>query len=151
MSEYNDLYQQVLLEHNKNPRNFKVLESANRYSLGKNPLCGDQFAVYVNLDENGSIAEIGFQGDGCAIAKASASIMTTQVKGKTKEEAHRLKREFQKMLTGELNLECDEHHLGKLTMFSGVQEYPVRVKCATLAWHTLDAALKGEEAASTET
>jgi nitrogen fixation NifU-like protein len=150
MSEYNDLYQQVLLEHNKNPRNFTVLASANHYSLGKNPLCGDQFAVYVNLDDSGNIAEIGFQGDGCAIAKASASIMTTQVKGKTKEEAHRLKTEFQKMLTGELNPESDEHHLGKLTMFSGVQEYPVRVKCATLAWHTLDAALKGEEAASTE-
>lgn len=150
MSDYNDLYQQVILEHNKNPRNFKVIEDANCYSLGKNPLCGDQFAVYAKVDDAGKIEEIGFQGDGCAIAKASASLMTTQVKGKSKEEAHQLREEFQKMVTGELNPECDEHHLGKLTMFRGVQEYPVRVKCATLAWHTLDAALVGQALATTE-
>jgi nitrogen fixation NifU-like protein len=150
MSDYNDLYQQVILEHNKNPRNFKVIEDATCYSLGKNPLCGDQFAVYAKVDDAGKIEEIGFQGDGCAIAKASASLMTTQVKGKSKEEAHQLREEFQKMVTGELNPECDEHHLGKLTMFRGVQEYPVRVKCATLAWHTLDAALTGQALATTE-
>ncbi len=150
MTDYNDLYQQVILEHNKKPRNFKVLEDANKYSLGKNPLCGDQFAMFLKVDENGVIQDIGFQGDGCAISKASASMMTSFVKGKNKEEAHQLKEEFQKMLTGELDVEREPHHLGRLTILSGVKDYPVRVKCATLAWHTLDAALSGEQEVSTE-
>lgn len=145
MSDYSELYQQVILEHNKKPRNFKVLEGANRYALGKNPLCGDQFAVYLTLNPDGTIEDIGFQGEGCAIAKASASLMTTQVKGKTVADAHQLKEEFQKMVTGDLDVAHAEHHLGKLTLFSGVQEYPARVKCATLAWHTLDAALAGDQ------
>lgn len=144
MSDYSELYQQVILEHNKKPRNFKVLEGAKFYALGKNPLCGDQFAVYANITDDGTIEDVGFQGAGCAIAKASASLMTTQVKGKSKAEAQQLKEEFQKMVTGELDVSCDEHHLGKLTLFAGVKDYPVRVKCATLAWHTLDAALSGE-------
>jgi nitrogen fixation NifU-like protein len=150
MSDYSELYQQVILEHNKKPRNYAVLEDANHYAVGKNPLCGDQFAVYAKVTDDGTIESIGFQGAGCAIAKASASLMTTQVKGKSKEEAHQLKEEFQKMVTGELDLACEEHHLGKLTLFSGVKEYPVRVKCATLAWHTLDAALSGQSETSTE-
>jgi nitrogen fixation protein NifU and related proteins len=145
MSEYNELYQQVILEHNKKPRNFTVLDSANHYSVGKNPLCGDQFAVYVNVDDNGVITDIGFQGQGCAISKASASMMTQNVKGKSAAEAQLLKDEFQKMVTGQLNPQQDKHHLGKLAIFQGVQEYPVRVKCATLAWHTLDAALNGQQ------
>lgn len=149
MSDYNELYQQIILEHNKKPRNFKVLESANAYSLGKNPLCGDQYAVYVKTDETGAITDIGFQGDGCAISKASASLMTNAVKGKSKEEALLMRDEFQQMLTSEFNAE-GPHHLGRLTILSGVKEYPVRVKCATLAWHTLAAALQGEAETSTE-
>jgi nitrogen fixation protein NifU and related proteins len=149
MSDYNELYQQIILEHNKKPRNFKVLDSANAYSLGKNPLCGDQFAVYTKLDEAGKIEDIGFQGEGCAISKASASLMTNAVKGKTREEALEMRNEFQQMLTGEWDEGC-AHHLGRLTILSGVKEYPVRVKCATLAWHTLAAALQGEVETTTE-
>jgi nitrogen fixation NifU-like protein len=149
MSDYNELYQQIILEHNKKPRNFKVLESANAYSLGKNPLCGDQFAVYTKLDEQGQIEDIGFQGDGCAISKASASLMTNAVKGKSREEALQMRDEFQKLLTGQLD-EAEPHHLGRLTILSGVREYPVRVKCATLAWHTLAAALEGQAETTTE-
>lgn len=149
MSDYNELYQQIILEHNKKPRNFKVLESATSYSLGKNPLCGDQFAVYTKLDEQGNIEDIGFQGDGCAIAKASASLMTNAVKGKSRDEALRMRDEFQQLLRGELD-ESKPHHLGRLTILSGVKEYPVRVKCATLAWHTLGAALEGQSEVSTE-
>ncbi len=149
MSDYNELYQQIILEHNKKPRNFKVLESANAYSLGKNPLCGDQFALYAKLDEHDQIEDIGFQGDGCAISKASASLMTNAVKGKSRKEALEMMDEFQKLLTGQLD-DSQPHHLGRLTILSGVREYPVRVKCATLAWHTLAAALKGQEEASTE-
>jgi nitrogen fixation protein NifU and related proteins len=144
MSEYDELYQQVILEHNKKPRNFEVLTSANHYALGKNPLCGDQFAVYLDLDESGIIQDISFQGTGCAISKASASMMTMNVKGKTMAEAEILLKEFQKMVTGQLDPERDENHLGKLKIFTGVKAYPVRVKCATLAWHALDAALSGQ-------
>jgi len=118
MSDYNELYQQIILEHNKKPRNFKVLESANAYSLGKNPLCGDQFAVYTKLDEQGNIEDIGFQGDGCAISKASASLMTNAVKGKNRNEALQMRDEFQKLLTGQLD-EGQPHHLGRLTILSG--------------------------------
>ncbi|WMU93451.1 iron-sulfur cluster assembly scaffold protein [Microcystis phage MaAM05] len=149
MSDYNELYQQIILEHNKKPRNFKVLDSANAYALGKNPLCGDQFAVYTQLDADGKIEDIGFQGDGCAIAKASASLMTNAVKGKSREEALQMREEFQQLLRGELD-ESTSHHLGRLTILSGVREYPVRVKCATLAWHTLGAALQGQSEATTE-
>ncbi len=149
MSDYNELYQQIILEHNKKPRNFKVLDSANAYALGKNPLCGDQFAVYTQVDAEGKIEDIGFQGDGCAIAKASASLMTNAVKGKTREEALQMRAEFQQLLLGELD-ESAPHHLGRLTILSGVKEYPVRVKCATLAWHTLGAALQGQSEVTTE-
>jgi nitrogen fixation NifU-like protein len=149
MSDYNELYQQIILEHNKKPRNFKVVEDANAYSLGKNPLCGDQYAIYTKLDESGNIQEIGFQGDGCAISKASASLMTNAVKGKTKDEALQMKEEFTRLLTGQWS-ESEPHHLGRLTILSGVRDYPVRVKCATLAWHTLAAALQGQAETSTE-
>lgn len=151
MTAYDELYQQVILEHNKKPRNFSVLESANAYAVGKNPLCGDQFAVYVKLNDDNVIEDIAFQGDGCAIAKACASLMTVNVKGKTKTEATELKNEFQAMVTGQLDTTCQEHHLGRLTILQGVKEYPVRVKCATLAWHTLEAALAGQsEGVTTE-
>jgi nitrogen fixation NifU-like protein len=149
MSDYNELYQQIILEHNKKPRNFKVVEDANAYSLGKNPLCGDQYAIYARMGEDGAIQEIGFQGDGCAISKASASLMTNAVKGKNRDEALQMKDEFTRLLTGQLD-EAQPHHLGRLTILSGVKEYPVRVKCATLAWHTLAAALQGQVETSTE-
>lgn len=148
MSDYNELYQQVILEHNKKPRNFKVLEvTTAKKAFGKNPLCGDQFFVTVDVDDQGQILDIGFQGDGCAISKASASMMTTAVKGKTQAEAMQMREEFQKMLTDTLPT---EHHLGRLTILEGVKEFPVRVKCATLAWHALAAALEGQEEVTTE-
>lgn len=150
MSEYNELYQQVILEHNKSPRNFKALDNASLVAYGKNPLCGDEYAIYINTDEQGQITEVAFQGDGCAISKASASLMTVNVKGKSKAEAQQLKNEFQQMLTKLLDPKKDEHHLNKLTIFEGVKEYPARVKCATLCWHTLVAALEGQQEITTE-
>lgn len=150
MSEYNELYQQVILEHNKSPRNFKATENATCLAYGKNPLCGDEYAVYANLDANGTIESVTFQGDGCAISKASASMMTTNAKGKTKDEAIQLRDEFQSMLLKELNPSSDENHLGHLKIFEGVKQYPARVKCATLCWHTLAAALNGEQEVTTE-
>jgi nitrogen fixation protein NifU and related proteins len=149
MSDYNELYQQIILEHNKKPRNFRVPDDANACSVGKNPLCGDQFAVCASVSEEGQIADIGFQGEGCAISKASASLMTNAVKGKSREEALQMKEEFHQMLTGDWSND-QPHHLGRLTILSGVREYPARVKCATLAWHTLAAALEGQEEVSTE-
>lgn len=149
MTDYNELYQQIILEHNKKPRNFRVPEDPNACSLGRNPLCGDQFALYARVDNTGTIEDIGFQGDGCAIAKASASLMTNAVKGKSRQDALKMCESFKKLLTGRSNEE-DVRTLGRLTLLEGVKAYPVRVKCATLAWHTLAAALKGESEASTE-
>jgi nitrogen fixation NifU-like protein len=149
MSELSELYQQVILDHNKKPRNFHKLENANRTAEGYNPLCGDQLNVYVEL-ENEQIKDIGFEGSGCAISKASASMMTQSVKGKSKPEAEQLFDEFHRMATGELDEESDPNHLGKLKIFAGVREFPARVKCATLSWHTLHAALEGQEKVSTE-
>ena len=150
MSDYNELYQQIILEHNKKPRNFKVVADANAYAIGKNPLCGDQYALYVQTDDAGSITDIGFQGDGCAISKASASLMTNALKGKNKTEALQMQEAFTGLLTGEVDETSAKEQLGRLTILSGVKEFPVRVKCATLAWHTLAAALKGETEVSTE-
>jgi nitrogen fixation NifU-like protein len=144
MSELNDLYQEVILDHNKNPRNFRELETATQTADGNNPLCGDALRVYVEM-ENDKVKDVAFKGSGCAISKASASMMTQTVKGKTREEAEVLFGEFQKMVTGELDAETDENHLGRLKIFAGVLEFPARVKCASLSWHTLHAALRGEE------
>jgi nitrogen fixation NifU-like protein len=149
MSELNDLYQEVILDHNKNPRNFREIDDADKEADGKNPLCGDALRVYVKMDGD-SVADVAFKGSGCAISKASASMMTQTVKGKTREEAEVLFDEFHKMVTGELDIETDDNHLGKLKIFAGVLEFPARVKCASLSWHTLHAALKGEEQVSTE-
>ena len=149
MSELSDLYQEVILDHNKNPRNFREIEDANNTADGKNPLCGDALRVYVSLD-NDVVKDVSFKGSGCAISKASASMMTQAVKGKTKEDAEVIFDEFHKMVTGELDIEKDENHLGKLKIFAGVLEFPARVKCASLSWHTLSAALHGEEIVSTE-
>ena len=149
MSELSELYQQVILDHNKKPRNYVVLEGANRVAEGHNPLCGDQLTVYLRVDE-GVVGAVSFVGSGCAISKASASMMTQAVKGKTREEAQALFEEFHRMVTGELDEEAEENHLGRLTIFAGVRDYPARVKCASLPWHTMHAALEGEETATTE-
>ena len=144
MSDLRDLYQQVILEHSKNPRNHKELEGATLTAEGYNPLCGDRFTVYLVMDGD-VVHDIAFEGSGCAISKASASLMTGLVKGKTRAEAEELFGRFRDMVTSEHDAEIDEDALGKLAVFSGVREFPVRVKCATLAWHTLRAALEGEE------
>ncbi|HJY82788.1 MAG TPA: SUF system NifU family Fe-S cluster assembly protein [Candidatus Binatia bacterium] len=150
MSDLRELYQEVILDHNKRPRNFQKLEGANRTAEGYNPLCGDQITVYLRLEDD-VIKDISFQGSGCAISKASASLMTTSVKGKTQAEAEVLFDGVHTMLTGERDTTVDPHELGKLAVLSGVCEFPARVKCASLAWHTLHAALKGEgTAVSTE-
>ena len=149
MSELSELYQQVILDHNKKPRNFRRLETANHSAEGHNPLCGDQLTVYLNLEDD-TVKEVGFEGSGCAISKAAASMMTQAVKGKSKEETEKLFNEFHSMVTGELNEETDENSLGNLKIFAGVREFPVRVKCATLPWHTLHAALNKEAQISTE-
>ncbi len=143
MSDLRELYQQVIIDHNKSPRNFQKLEGANRRAEGYNPLCGDQITVYLKLDGD-VIKEISFQGSGCAISKASASMMTASLKGKTRDEAEVLFDRVHRMLTGELDTKVDSHGLGKLTVLSGVCQFPARVKCASLSWHTLCAALKGE-------
>lgn len=150
MSEQlSELYQQVILDHNKKPRNFRKLENANHTAEGYNPLCGDQLTVYLNVEDD-RVQEVGFEGSGCAISKASASMMTQAVKGKSKEEAERLFKEFHSMVTGELDEENEENSLGHLTIFAGVREFPVRVKCATLPWHTMHAALNKQDQVSTE-
>ena len=149
MSELSELYQQVILDHNKKPRNFHELEGANRTAEGFNPLCGDQLTVYMLMDE-GVVKDLSFVGTGCAISKASASMMTQAVKGKTREEAQVLFDEFHRMVTGELDEAAEENHLGRLKIFAGVRDYPARVKCASLPWHTMHAALEGEETATTE-
>jgi len=143
-----DLYQEIILDHARHPRLRGLLEGPR--AQGHNPLCGDQLTLYLIVD-GGVIREIGFQGKGCAISKASASLMTEAVKGKTTEEAEALFTRFHDLLTGPPDEKADAKSFGKLAVFSGVREFPVRVKCATLAWHTLHSALAGGgAAASTE-
>jgi nitrogen fixation NifU-like protein len=142
-NELRELYQQVILDHNKSPRNFKKLETANHYAEGYNPLCGDRIDVYVKLNDD-KIEDISFIGSGCAISKASASLMSTMVKGKTIEEAEKIFEKFHHLITGKLGEEIDTIEAGKLAVFAGVREFPSRVKCASLAWHTLISALKEE-------
>ena len=149
MSELSDLYQEVILDHNKNPRNFREIATANFKADGNNPLCGDALRVFVEMEDD-TVKDVAFKGSGCAISKASASMMTQIVKGKTKAEAEKMFDEFHRMVLGELDEENDENSLGKLKIFAGVREFPARVKCASLSWHTLSAALHGEEEVSTE-
>ena len=149
MSELSELYQETILEHNKNPRNFREIPDADKMADGNNPLCGDALRVYVDMDGD-TVADVAFKGSGCAISKASASMMTQFIKGKSREEAETIFDEFHRMVTGEMDVETDENHLGKLKIFSGVVEFPARVKCASLSWHTLHAALQGEKVVSTE-
>ena len=149
MSELSELYQQVILDHNKKPRNFHKIDSANHTAEGFNPLCGDQLTVYAQV-EDGTLKDVSFEGSGCAISKAAASMMTVAVKGKTKQDAEVLFNEFHRMVTGELDEENEPNQLGHLTIFAGVRDFPVRVKCASLAWHTLKAALNDQSLTSTE-
>jgi nitrogen fixation NifU-like protein len=147
-SDLRDLYQQVIVDHSKRPRNFRAIDHA-RTVEGFNPLCGDKVTIYVRV-EDGVVKDVSFQGSGCAISTASASLLTEALKGKTLADAEALFESFRQLLMG-LEPPRDEPKLGKLTVFSGVCDYPTRVKCATLAWHTLRAALKGaEKTVSTE-
>ena len=144
-----ELYQQVILDHNRNPRNFHELEHATKKVDGYNPLCGDHYTIYVEIDGN-TIKDIGFTGNGCAISKASASVMSATLKGKTTDEAQKLFDVFHKLVTGEPG-SLSTAELGRLAAFSGVSEFTARVKCASLPWHTLNSDIEGDkETVSTE-
>lgn len=143
MFDLKDLYQQIIVDHNKSPRNFGKLEDADRTLEGFNPLCGDRLTLYIKMDD-GRIGEITFDGSGCAISVASASLMTEAMKGRTVEEAEAIFNSFHDLLT-EDGREPDPDKLGKLSALAGVKDYPTRVKCATLCWHTLHSALQGSE------
>ncbi len=147
MSELSELYQEVILDHNKRPRNFRIIEAPSHHAEGYNPLCGDRLDLFVTV-EGDRIADVAFQGSGCAISKASASLMTDALKGRTVEEARQLFERFHRMVTTPPDVAVED--LGKLSVFAGVREFPVRVKCASLAWHTLKAALDREEKVTTE-
>jgi len=150
VTDLRDLYQEVILDHNKSPHNYRQMADASRVALGHNPLCGDKLTLFVRLDGD-RIADAAFQGSGCAISKASASLMTDAVKGKTLGEAEALYGKFHELLTGPPDVKATGAGLGKLAVFSGVREFPARVKCATLAWHTLEQAIRNvAEPAKTE-
>jgi nitrogen fixation NifU-like protein len=149
MPDLRELYQEVILDHHKRPRNFRRPENANKHAEGFNPLCGDKVSVYLRV-EDGIVRDIAFQGSGCAISTASASMMTESLKGRSEAEVVRIFAQFHDMVTGR-HPEDHGASLGKLAVFAGVRDYPVRVKCATLAWHTLKAALDGSrETVATE-
>jgi len=144
MPDLRELYQEVILDHTKHPRNYRALDDATAKATGNNPLCGDRVTVYLRLDGD-RIVDASFQGQGCAISKSSASLMTEAVKGRTKAEAEALFIRFHEMITGKPGAPVDEKNLGKLAVFQGVSEFPLRVKCASLAWHTLKSALESKE------
>lgn len=149
MADYKALYQEVILDHNKKPRNYGVLEHASHHAEGHNPLCGDHLSVALQL-QGETIEQIAFQGESCAICKASASMMTAAIKGKTRDQAQALSHEFLAMATGKLDL-SQPNQIGRLAVFAGVRDLPTRVKCAILPWHTLQAAFNSQATASTET
>jgi nitrogen fixation NifU-like protein len=149
MNDVRDLYEDLILDHNRQPRNFKKPAGCNYQSHGINPLCGDDLTIYLTI-ESGTIKDVGFDGHGCAISIASASLMTEALKGKTIEETEELFSHMHHLLTRENGVAIDLNRLGKLKVLAGVHEFPARVKCATLAWHTMHAALHGEESTSTE-
>jgi nitrogen fixation NifU-like protein len=149
MQELRELYQSVILDHNRRPRNFARPAGANREARGHNPLCGDRIDVFVRV-EDGVVREVGFLGSGCAISKASASLMTEAVRGRSLAEVEKLFAGFRRVVTSDARVPVDAAELGKLGVLAGVREFPVRVKCATLAWHTLRAALEGSASATTE-
>ena len=142
MSDLTELYQEVILDHNRRPRNFRAMSEATRRQEGYNPLCGDRLTLYVKL-EGGRISDVSFEGSGCAISKASASLMTEALKGKTVDEARALFDRFHDMVTSPPESPAPE--IGKLAVLAGVREFPTRVKCASLAWHTMKAAVAGDE------
>jgi nitrogen fixation NifU-like protein len=144
MDDLRELYQETILGHNKKPRNFRVLADANREADGHNPLCGDEFTLYARVSDDGLVEEVTFQGTGCAISKASASLMTEFVKGKSLEEVYGDFDRFHQLVTSSPSAPPETDGLGKLAVFAGVREYPMRVKCATLAWHALRAALEDD-------
>ncbi len=154
MDELRELYQEVILDHGRNPRNCRRPEDANRHAHGNNPICGDMLVVHLTVDESGLIRDVAFEGKGCAISIASASLMTETMKGKTEDEARALFDSFHEMCTkddfdpGAANGDVDA--LERLQVLSGVREFPMRVKCATLAWHTMNAAMAGKENVTTE-
>ena len=149
MPDLRELYQEVILDHSKNPRNYHKLEPADRHAEGNNPLCGDRLTLYLRLDGD-RVVDVGFEGHGCAISKASASMMTDALKGKTRREADRLFDTFHEMVTGKPGGSVDREALGKLAAFAGVCEFPARVKCASLPWHTMKAALEEKETVTME-
>jgi nitrogen fixation NifU-like protein len=149
MSDLEDLYQEIILDHNRRPRNHRAMAAATHHADGHNPLCGDEVTVFLHL-EGGTIRDISFDGEGCAISKASASLMTTRLKGRSLTEARGLMRDVLGLLTGPEAEMPDLESLGDLAALAGVRKYAVRVKCATLAWHTLEAALEGRSETSTE-
>lgn len=149
MSDPRELYQQVIIEHNKKPRNFGKLEPCTHHAHGLNPLCGDDIEITLII-ENGIVQDLKFQGHGCAISQASSSLMTTNIKGKPVEEAEKMVEEFRAMIRGTLDPTKDPNILGRLSLFQGVRDLPSRVKCAVLPWATLHSAISGEETTSTE-
>ncbi len=149
MNDMQELYQEIILDHNKRPRNFRRLDDHTHHADGHNPLCGDEIEVFIKV-EDGRIADITFQGEGCAISKASASLMTSSLKGRTIEEAHREFGYVIDLLTAKEERPVDLGELGDLAALQGVRQFPARIKCATLSWHALEAALKGSSNASTE-
>ncbi len=150
MDDLRELYQATILGHNKKPRNFRVIEHASHEADGHNPLCGDQLKLYAQLAGDGTLEDVSFQGSGCAISRASASLMTDHVKGKSLEEIKADFERFHELVTSRPSEEAKTDGMGKLAVLAGVREYPMRVKCATLAWHALKAALEGEATAKTE-
>ena len=153
MDELRELYQEVILDHGRNPRNFGHPDTCNRQADGDNPLCGDQLTVYLNVDDAGVVQDVAFEGRGCAISMASASMMTELVKGKTSAQAEALFDKFHHLVTDDtvdLDLAAEDEDLEKLVVLSGVRQFPMRVKCATLPWHTMTAAIDGKETVTTE-
>jgi len=148
-SELDDLYQDIILNHNKRPRNYRKMPDATHHAEGHNPLCGDEVTVFLHIDGD-TISDVSFDGQGCAISKASASLMTMRLKGKSLAEVRALAKEVRTMLAGQQDQAPDLERLGDLAALAGVRKYAVRVKCATLAWHTLEAALEGKSSVSTE-
>jgi len=150
MFDLRDLYQQVIVDHNKSPRNFHAMPDATCKAEGFNPLCGDKLTLYLRLDDEKVILDVSFEGSGCAISTASASLMTEQLKGKTLDEAEAIFSRFHDMVTSDPTVPADTEGLDKLAVLGGVREFPSRIKCATLCWHTLNAAVAGDESATTE-
>jgi nitrogen fixation NifU-like protein len=149
MSDLTELYRDMILDHNRSPRNFRAMDDATAHAKGHNPLCGDNVTIYVKL-EGDRIVDVSFEGSGCAISKASASMMTAELKGKTRDEAEAMFERVHHMLTREPGTDVDLDELGKIAVLSGVSEFPARVKCASLPWHTVHTALAGGDIVTTE-